>query len=252
MPLALRLWLGRLLFKSLGTARCTRISRNRMIKGPTLAAEADALLYVAANTTVRVPKVHYVYARKSGIYIEMEYVKGRNLETIWNTLSAKDKERIMKMLADVVAQLRKLGPETPGMVASATGKESKELRLSYAPFGPFESVDEFHAYVRKYLPMEATKETFGEEVFRCHMTKYRVCMTHADLTLRNMIIDKKGRLALIDWEMAGWRPEYWEYTKAFYDLISAQDFYDLIKMHFVNYELELAAEKHLWKVFDRP
>lgn len=28
---------------------------------------------------------------------------------------------------------------------------------------------------------------------------------------------KNGRVAaIIDWEMAGWYPEYWEYAKAFY------------------------------------
>lgn len=155
------------------------------------------------------------------------------------------------MLADDILQLRNLKPEASGMIASAAGKKSKEVRIWFTPFGPFESVDEFHKYVRKGFPLDATESVFGEKVYLCHTTQYNFCMTHGDLTPRNMILDEKGRLVLIDWEMAGWRPEYWEFAKIFYN-ISASDFYDLIKTHFVNYERELAAERHLWRIFDQP
>ena len=74
MLLNLRLWLGRLLYEPLDSPRCTRISANRMIKGPVFESEVDALLYIAANSTIRVPHVHHVDRRQDGIYIEMEYI----------------------------------------------------------------------------------------------------------------------------------------------------------------------------------
>ena len=44
-------------------------------------------------------------------------------------------------------------------------------------------------------------------------------MTHADLHRENIIISstKPSRvLAIVDWEQAGWYPDYWEYCKALY------------------------------------
>lgn len=44
-----------------------------------------------------------------------------------------------------------------------------------------------------------------------------ICFTHADLTLSNIIIsgelDSQRIAGIIDWEQAGWYPEYWEYCK---------------------------------------
>lgn len=37
--------------------------------------------------------------------------------------------------------------------------------------------------------------------------------THGDLTPRNVMVDNAGRIAgILDWENAGWYPDYWEYA----------------------------------------
>ncbi|KAI1667871.1 Phosphotransferase enzyme family protein [Pyrenophora tritici-repentis] len=46
--------------------------------------------------------------------------------------------------------------------------------------------------------------------------KHGIVFTHGDLKPNNIIV-KDGRMtAIIDWEMLGWYPEYWEFVKAFY------------------------------------
>jgi aminoglycoside phosphotransferase len=247
---AFRLWLGRKVFGFLGP-KCIRISLNRIVKGPTLPAEAAALLFVAENTNIRVPKVYHTYDRKDGFYIEMEYIRGQTVEEMWATISMEEKDRIIKDLAACVNQLRQLEPKVLGIGSSDMG-QTKDLRLSFQPFGPFKNIEDFHAFVRKNLPLENCKEVFGEEVFLCHSSKYSIRMSHSDICLRNLIIDWQGRLAIIDWEFAGWRPEYWEYTKSFYAITNTPDFYELIRKHFANYDVELKAERHLWRVFDQP
>lgn len=44
---------------------------------------------------------------------------------------------------------------------------------------------------------------------------------------------------------AGWFPEYWEYTKAFYTLYDIPDWYDGLKREMTRYDDELAAERVL-------
>ncbi len=37
--------------------------------------------------------------------------------------------------------------------------------------------------------------------------------THGDIAPRNILVDESGRITgIIDWELAGWYPEYWEYA----------------------------------------
>jgi Phosphotransferase enzyme family len=107
---AFRLWLGRKVFGFLGP-KCIRISLNRIVKGPTLPTEAAALLFVAENTNIRVPKVYHTYDRKDGFYIEMEYIRGQTVEEMWATISVEEKDRIIKDLAACVSQLRQLEPK---------------------------------------------------------------------------------------------------------------------------------------------
>jgi serine/threonine protein kinase len=46
--------------------------------------------------------------------------------------------------------------------------------------------------------------------------KHSICFTHGDLRPANIMV-KDGRVvAIIDWEMAGWYPEHWEFVKAHY------------------------------------
>jgi aminoglycoside phosphotransferase (APT) family kinase protein len=62
----------------------------------------------------------------------------------------------------------------------------------------------------------------------------KVYFTHGDLTLRNIMVSGPPGLcrvtAIIDWEQAGWYPEYWEFCK----------------MHFG------VAGDHEWDIYDWP
>lgn len=52
-------------------------------------------------------------------------------------------------------------------------------------------------------------------ISKSHGVKHDIVFTHADLNLRNILVDGNGKISgIVDWECAGWYPEYWEYTKA--------------------------------------
>ena len=41
----------------------------------------------------------------------------------------------------------------------------------------------------------------------------RSVFTHADIAPHNILVDDKGQITgILDWELAGWYPEYWEYA----------------------------------------
>lgn len=87
--------------------------------------------------------------------------------------------------------------------------------------GPFFSAREFHDFTQfvaaYWLPMEKRPP----EPYRDMLPDTaRICLTHGDLNLANILIVRsldETRVTvsgIVDWEQAGWYPEYWEYCKA--------------------------------------
>lgn len=46
-------------------------------------------------------------------------------------------------------------------------------------------------------------------------SNHRIVFTHGDLTQHNIIVKDNKIVGLLDWEYAGWYPEYWEYVNFF-------------------------------------
>jgi len=46
-------------------------------------------------------------------------------------------------------------------------------------------------------------------------------MTHGDLSFRNIIVQGEKLTGIVDWETAGWYPDYWEYASTFYSFFDS-------------------------------
>ena len=45
-------------------------------------------------------------------------------------------------------------------------------------------------------------------------SNHGITFTHSDLNARNILVDDQNNvISILDWEMAGWMPEQWEYSK---------------------------------------
>ncbi|KAM3527362.1 hypothetical protein MY4038_006412 [Beauveria bassiana] len=193
--------------------KAVRVSWHRLIKGPCDPPEVEAMQYVAAHTSIPIPKVHKIHTTESGfIYIEMEYVQGSTL--FLPRMSAGDKASVLGQLKRYVEELRALPPPSSGLVSSAFGNPAHDGRIGGRFFGPM-SVDAFQELARGRLIMEEVP-LLGEEVRQVHTSRYEIKFTHADLAGRNIIVRGGDIAAIIDWAYAGWYPEYWEFTKAHY------------------------------------
>jgi aminoglycoside phosphotransferase (APT) family kinase protein len=62
---------------------------------------------------------------------------------------------------------------------------------------------------------KSTPEAIRQALSLHLRTDHRIVLTHGDLTPRNIIVQDCKIAGLIDWEDAGWYPEYWEYVKFF-------------------------------------
>lgn len=48
------------------------------------------------------------------------------------------------------------------------------------------------------------------------LKNHDIVMTHGDFSPRNIIVQGSKVVGIVDWEMSGYYPEYWEYVKAMY------------------------------------
>ncbi|KAJ6516740.1 kinase-like domain-containing protein [Mycena vitilis] len=231
-----------------------RISRSRAVKTTpqTLLTEALALEFIAANTTIPVPRVHKLFRDRRGyLNLVMDYVEGRELEGVWKNLSSKDRLIIIHQLRGYLRQLRALQPPRPGAVEAVDGTACKDFRIRSDPFGPFSSVPEFETFLGRNWLMEnklAEYDEFAPALWRCVSRDYRTVFTHCDLAPRNILVQGTRIVAIVDWEMAGWYPEYWEYTRAFdSNVVGTKGFWELFEQEGVagSYPDELIAEKCL-------
>ena len=152
----------------------------------------------------------------------MEWMEGQNIEVLWPHLSTPDKQQIADQLKKHLNQLRLLqqATELTGWIGTYDKQPFSDALLSNKLCGPFASYQEFNQFLVSRLAfMESSEEGQLElEVVRNDILKTprpQIVFTHADIAPRNILVnDQCDVVAILDWEMAAWMPEQWEYLKA--------------------------------------
>ena len=78
--------------------------------------------------------------------------------------------------------------------------------------------------------------------------RHRIVFTHGDIRPSNVIIRNGDLSGIIDWEMSGWYPEYWEFTKALYNWRWQDDWGTYLLRVLKPYHRELLSYKLLAEV----
>lgn len=181
--------------------------------------EAATMQYVRQNTSIPVPKVYCAFKRKNTTYIVMQKIDGNFVGNGWNSRTKESREHILRQLKDMVDQMRRIPCPSHEGVASVTGGSLYDGRLprpvgNNLRFGPFKNVPEFHRFLR--LGKDVSSDHFDEvkALAAMHEGLWPLRFTHGDLSSLNVLVRGEDVVGLIDWETAGWYPDYWEYTSA--------------------------------------
>lgn len=219
----------------------------------TRVAEAANIEYIGCNTTIPVARVQDVFIIEQRTYIVMDYINGVELTYAEDNLSPVQLQGICSQLKDYITQMRALKPPNPGRLEAADGSGLFDIRLASHPFPPFASIQEFHARLgHEFVLHSSDHRDMASDFQMVAQRHYRTTFSHSDIAPRNIII-KDGRIAaIVDWESAGWYPEYWEYTRwAVSNYRSSQIWLDLRDMILDPYPLELKVDGYLGTVFTR-
>lgn len=230
------------------SATIIRLGDKRILKRGAESTEYEALRLVNERTSVPVPKVLGVYNTREGVLVDLEVVPGRTVDVVWDSLTAQQKKKHVSDLGRFIDQLRKLPPPKHELIGSTSMGANRDPRFGKKRIGPFYSVNYFHDFVRRGHPIQ---DFAAEELKECHGRQYGIKFTHADLSPENILVDDSGRItAILDWESAGWYPEYWEYTQMHFATPKGmEDWLAAVETVVDRYDDEMAAEAILRRRF---
>lgn len=190
-------------------------------------AEAITLQYLKKNTSVPVPKVYCAFKGKKDntTYIVMECIDGEPIGQNWAEKSEAEKESLMVQLKDIFQQLRTIPHPQPGALAAVDMQALFDPRCwkGYLKFGPFANESDFNNFLHCGIQADdilldkekcpwITDEERAEirRVLEMHQSReHKICFTHGDASSSNVLVKDGKIVALIDFELSGWYPEYW-------------------------------------------
>ncbi|KAE8319330.1 kinase-like domain-containing protein [Aspergillus transmontanensis] len=205
--------------------------------------EAVALRLVEEHTSAPAPLWVDDHEEDGNTTLIMTQVQGQTLDRVLHRLSYQEREQLSKDLKVFVRQIRCIPNHTPFRFANTFGDALYDHRVG-GEFGPFAETSDFTTYL---IPEHTSSET-RNAITPVLSRPYKSFFSHADLHSTNILISQ-GRLSgVVDWECAGYFPEYWEFTKAIFGIINNEALERIMRDAFdEDYGDELDIERTLWR-----
>ena len=181
-------------------------------------SEATTMQFIASHTSLPVPKIYCAFERNGITYIVMSRIVGSPLGHKWEQRPQESKAHLLRQLKTYMEEMRSLNPPNLGAVEGVDGGKLYDIRLSdgLKGFGPFNSVRDFHSFLRGGISASPEQIPEVNELVEKHeKVQFSTYFTHGDLNSMNILVNGDNVVGIIDWDMAGWYPEYWEYTTAY-------------------------------------
>ncbi|EGU81735.1 hypothetical protein FOXB_07742 [Fusarium oxysporum f. sp. conglutinans Fo5176] len=205
--------IGHHLYGSTSSLAVSRLPFGLYLKSTSEGAfnESNALGLIHKYTSVPVPRVLDLVADSRNTYLLTTGLRGEPLARAMDMLSDRDCQEFVDQMQSFISQIRAIPPVGPkNHICNTLGQACSDPRIRDGnPIGPFDDEASFSQYLRH--PDDPARRG------------HQVVFTHADLNLRNILVDKVTRLdgtrgwavsGIVDWENSGFYPEYWDCIKA--------------------------------------
>ncbi|KAE8352475.1 kinase-like protein [Aspergillus coremiiformis] len=220
------------------------LRRGAPASAPKYHVEAHTLQMIEQSTHIPAPRAIDVLETPRFSYLLMTCVPGRPIGQVMDAMSDEQVKQAVNDLKNYILELREIRNNTGEFrICNSQGGGILDWRIpdSQREELRFRSEDDFNKYLTHLFVEEIRKRAA-----KSHDTHHEIFFTHGDLNPRN-ILAENGRISgIVDWENAGWFPEYWEYTKAHYSVRSLRRWLaDFIDEVFEGYREELLVENML-------
>ncbi|KLJ08492.1 hypothetical protein EMPG_16092 [Blastomyces silverae] len=127
---------------------------------------------------------------------------GKPLDKVWMCLTQEHRTSICRQIAGYLEELQQL---TGKQIEAINGPPVRVGGYYSRRSGPFESENDFNHF------MAPDAQEYPSHDHAIHFA-------HGDSSPRNMLVDETSQItAALDWEWAGWFPEYCDVVRMFVD-----------------------------------
>ncbi|KAF8065063.1 kinase-like domain-containing protein [Lyophyllum atratum] len=190
---------------------------NTIIKWSERIREEEALsMSFAHSLGLPVPRVLSYGDDGSGMggSIWMTYIPGKLLSQVWAHLPDRERSTIMDELHQCLLRLRACqNPRSP-QISSIAGTFIKSFRTCNGVIPPCTDKADFLRYLSPNF-RKGREVVFDDETNKVNLLMempHSIVFAHGDLYRHNILVQDGHLSGIIDWECAGWLPEYWDYT----------------------------------------
>lgn len=211
-------------------------------------AELQALQLIQTYTHIPAPKGIDAIQHGGSSYLLMTGLHGCGIGQRLSTMTDRQVDVAAQDLKGYLAELRHI-PNNTGSeysICNPLGGGILDWRIGDSQREQLRFRDEleFNQFLTNDLPLD---EEARRQISKSHDVEHDIVFTHADLNLRNILVDEMGRISgIVDWECTGWYPEYWECTKMHFTVRHTSRWLaDVVDQVFSGYRNELDVENML-------
>jgi len=175
--------------------------------------------YVQSKTSLPIPDVLEMHLDDNcdeDCWILMTALPGQQLDRCWPAMDAVLREETVQQLKLYLDELHSIRPPAPSWIGSISHGPAYDHRFNDGtPCGPFDSVREFHDYL--VAPVRSCPRPEWVDKFRTRLPDHHdIVFCHADFWWGNILVEPStgAVTGILDWDMAGFWPAWWEYRKA--------------------------------------
>jgi len=179
----------------------------------TSVTEALAMDFVRRCTSIPVPIVRMCFRHCDETFIVMDRIKGQPLDSIALGMTSHDLRQVSACLASYVRELRALDAGLPVAMGSWPCGPYDNILFEPSPLQEFTSAEEFHAYWIWRLGVRTNLSTIPATLCSTGLS-FEVVLTHGDWAARNVMVHGLDITGIVDWELFGWYPDFWELMMA--------------------------------------
>jgi len=213
-------------------------------------------MQVARAAGLPVPRVicygEHPDAPNRPISILMTRMPGRELSEVYKMLEPEERGTISSELKTYIDVMRSWpNPWGANRICSVSGAAIRSIRVPRHSIGPYENEQEFNKYLISVARAGGFKSPSEYEealatAKEMQSIPHRVVFTHGDLLHHNILVHNGHVSAILDWEAAGWLPEYWEFTTAWRFMRPGSWWHDFVRdLGVGSYLKEFECEKAL-------
>ncbi|KAJ3776962.1 kinase-like domain-containing protein [Lentinula raphanica] len=231
---------------NLGGSKVVRTAPGVLIKyRGDLAEEVNCLLYTHQHLSFRVPRVlhHPGDARQLNLwdprteelpdvwYICMEEIPGVQLKEVIDTLTPVQLEHVASQIKGILTEMHSL---SASYIGSVTGGPFRNLYFfpdAIRPQHAWTKVSEFIDHFHRLLMTFGTEE-YARELLANFPQDCPIYFSHGDLVPRNILVEGSTITGIVDWSMAGFYPEFWEYCRMYDESEQSKGWSQVLSMIF--------------------